>query len=156
MVGCDRDTGAILAFVTGGKLVTDYVVDRCVKFLDRIHPRKVVTVRSDTEHAPQAIIDAIVVKRETEIIPQSGKLKDSASMGHVEATIRWWRGKLKTLRYDVEMRYGRKVTPNHVLWPFLVEISAFLTNAYRVRLDGHTSHFAVTGSDYRGEILPFA
>jgi hypothetical protein len=156
LVGCDRDTGSILAFVTGGKTVTDYVVDRCVKFLDRVHPRKAVTVRSDTEHAPQAIIAAIVAKRETEVTHQSGKLKDSASMGQVEATIRWWRGKLKTLRYDVEMRYGRKVTPNHVLWPFLVEISAFITNAYRVRLDGHTSHFAVTGSTYKGEIIPFA
>ena len=152
LVGCDRDTGSILAFVTGGKQVTEYVVDRRVRFLDRIHPRKAVTVRSDTEHAPQAIIDAIVLQREADVIPQSGKLKDSANMGQVEATIRWWRGKLKTLRYDVEMRYARKVAPNHVLWPFLVEASAFLTNAYRVRLDGHTSNFTATGSVYRGEI----
>ena len=65
-------------------------------------------------------------------------------MGQVESTIRWWRAKLKTLRYGMEMQHGAKLTANHVLWPHLVEAARF-----RVRLDGQTSYFGVYGTAYR-------
>ena len=49
-----------------------------------------------------------------------GSLKDSASMGAVEATIRWFQVKARTLRFDLERRYGKMATPDHILWPWLV------------------------------------
>eukprot|EP00969_Alexandrium_andersonii_P003767 163420-Alexandrium_andersonii.AAC.1 len=64
-------------------------------------------------------------------------------MGSVESAIRWWRAKLLTFRYQLEQDYGRKVTPNHEIWPWMVKHSSWITNRYRVRGDGQASYFGV-------------
>ena len=103
----------------------------------------------------QAIVAKVVEQRETQVTPRTRTLKQSSSMGQVESTIRWWRAKLKTLRYGMEMQHGAKLTPNHVLWPHLVEAASWITARFRVRLDGQTSYFGVYGTAYRGEVIPF-
>ena len=76
-------------------------------------------------------------------------------MGLVETCIRWWRGKMKTFRYDVENKYGTKLTPNHVMWSWLARHSGWTTTRFRVRSDGNTSYFAGHGHNYTGEVVPF-
>ena len=141
MVAVDRDTCFAMSYCTGTKESDDYTVKRLVDYLDRLHPRAAVEVRSDGENAMKSILARIAATREAPVTVSTGKTRDSQSMGRVESTIRWWRGKARTLRYDVEMKYGRKVTPDHAMWPYLVDISSCITSMYRVRVDGQTAHF---------------
>jgi hypothetical protein len=62
---------------------------------------------------------------------------------------------MKTLRYDVENKYGTKLTPNHVMWSWFVRHSGWATTRFRVRGDGHSSYFASHGHEYTGEVVPF-
>ena len=54
----------------------------------------------------------------------------------------------------MEKQYGRKITPNHVLWPYLVELSSWLTARHPVRVDGRTAHFGASGCEYKGDVIP--
>ena len=49
----------------------------------------------------------------------NGHVRDSQSMGSVEAAIQWWRNKLKAIRFCTEARYGIVLDPAHPLWPHL-------------------------------------
>ena len=54
----------------------------------------------------------------------NGKTRDSQSMGFMEVKIRWWRGKVRTLRMAAEAAYGKKLTPTYPVWPFLASWAA--------------------------------
>ena len=114
-----------------------------------------VELKSDGEPALKALKDRVKKKREKPTDLAEGSLKDSASMGAIEATIRWWQAKTRTLRFDLEARYARMMNADHILWPWLVRHASFVMEKYRVRADGSTSHFAAFGCGYKGEILPF-
>ena len=49
-----------------------------------------------------------------------------------------------------------KLTRNDVMWLWAQEHAAKITNAYRRRADGITTHEVAFGCGYTGEILPFA
>ena len=61
----------------------------------------------------------------------------------------------RTLRYDVEERYGIKLTPDSVLWPWVVRHAAFLTARFAKRGSGTTSYQGAYGHSYTGELCPF-
>ena len=63
--------------------------------------------------------------------------------------------KVKAFRFRVEKAYKKKITPNHVLYPWLVRHAGWIVNRYRRRGDGLTSYHAITGTGYTGEIVPF-
>ena len=83
-------------------------------------------------------------------------MRDSKSNGFIESSIRWWQVKARTIRCSVESLYGRRLTSDHCICPWLVRWSALLVDRYRIRLDGQTSYQACFGARYAGEILPFA
>ena len=88
--------------------------------------------------------------------PARGSLMDSASMGLVESTIRWWRARLKTMRLFVERKYGKRLGVKSPLWPFLVMFVSWLTDSFRVRADGTTAYMGCFGHAYNGEICCFS
>ena len=62
---------------------------------------------------------------EGERMPEStGECQDSQSMGAIESTIRWWRGKFRSLRSELETAYGRQIHPQMAVWHYLVTWAA--------------------------------
>ena len=82
-------------------------------------------------------------------------LHSSASNGAAERAIRSVDDEARTLRYDVEDRYGIKLTPDSVLWPWVVRHAAFLTARFAKRGSGTTSYQGAYGHSYTGELCPF-
>eukprot|EP00973_Karenia_brevis_P058723 8178425-Karenia_brevis.AAC.1 len=113
-----------------------------------------IDLRSDTESSVRAIQDKILSLRaaaglKTRIT--NGKTRDSKSMGLVETSIRHWRGKLITLRMDVQAKYGRQLTPGHLLWSWVPRHAAWLITRFQTRADGTTPFFGAFGFSYNGE-----
>eukprot|EP00974_Lingulodinium_polyedra_P031048 2988133-Lingulodinium_polyedra.AAC.1 len=71
--------------------------------------------------ALQRLVQAMRLDKSPEFqtVLSQGSIRDSQSMGSVESAVRWWRGKFRTLRYAVQLRYQCHVDPQHVLWPWL-------------------------------------
>ena len=67
---------------------------------------------SDNEPTIIALKEAVKkdrVGKETDL--REGALRDSQSMGLAESNLRQWQIKARTLRFDVESRYGCTLTP---------------------------------------------
>jgi len=158
LVAVDRDSGFAYGNALASKDADAYSCKEINGFVKQMGYAS-VELRCDNEPAVKAIqqgVLAIRSKEKDKTILTNGKTKDSKSMGLVETTIRWWRGKLKTFRFSVENRYGRKITPKHLMWSWLARHSAWTTSRYRVRGDGTTAFFGVYGHEYQGEICGFA
>ena len=136
------------------KAVSEYSIASVLNFMDELNLERTV-IKTDGEPTICALAKAVKARRKRPTDLEHGSLKDSASMGAVEGPIRWWQAKVRTLRYDLEKRYGIHLTASDPLWPWLTRYTAWATSTYRTRADGNTSHKAAYGVGYRGEILPF-
>ena len=163
LVIVDRDTGCLRAVAVPTKAtgaLDDYLAKCVVGFCDRLALGN-VELKSDNEPTIKALKQravAIRMKEKGEAVKtfvREGSVKDSASMGAVESTIRWWQVKARTLRLDVERRFGKMTTPDDILWLWAVRHASWLMEKHRVRGDGLTSHFAAFGTGYTGEVVPF-
>ena len=157
VVAVDAQTGVVYGNALGSKEADDFTVKEVNKFIRQMGHRK-VDVRCDNEPAPKAIQGKLLALRSAAGEPTvitNGKTKDSQSMGLVETNIRRWRGKLCTLRFDVEAKYGRKLTPSHLLWSWIARHAGQLITKFQPRNDGTTPHFGAFGHSYTGEVLPF-
>ena len=157
LVAVDRDSGYVYGNALATKDADSYSCKELNAFIRQMGYSS-VELRCDNEPSVKAIQQGILdirSKAGDKTVITNGKTRDSQSMGLVETTIRWWRGKLKTFRFAVENRYGRKVTPKHVLWSWLARHSAWTTSRYRARGDGSTAFFSVYGHEYQGEICGF-
>ena len=163
LVVVDRDTGCLRAAAVPTKAVAgvdQYLVKLITSFCDRLSLGN-VELKSDNEETIVALKEAVAANRKKEkgdavkTFVGEGSIKDSASMGSIEATVRWFQVKARVLRFDLERRLGKMVTPDDVHWLWIVRHAAWLMEKYRVRGDGLTSHFAAYGAGYTGEIVPF-
>ena len=124
----DRDTGCLRAVAVPTKAVgalDNYLVKCVAGFCDRLSLCN-VELKSDNEPTIMAIKEQVATLHLKEkgdaakTFVTEGSVKDSASMGAVEATIRWFQVKARTLRLDLEKRYGKMTTPDDILWTWLV------------------------------------
>ena len=119
-----------------------YLRASVVQFLDRLNLGR-VGLLSDNGPTVIALKEAVKkdrVGKETDL--REGTLRDSQPCGLAESNLRQWQIKARTLRFDVESRYGCTRTPDKVVWPWIVKHGAFLVDKYRIRGDGTTSHQA--------------
>ncbi|CAK0861993.1 unnamed protein product [Prorocentrum cordatum] len=158
LVAADRSAGLLYGNALGSKAADDHTVKQLMRFMKQLAYKK-PELRCDTEPAVKALQDKVVNARSEENLEtrvSQGRTRDSTSMGFVETRIRWWRGRLKANRVQVEMNYGIKLTPRSPPWPFLAHHAANVTNWYSRGADGYTAHFAVCGANYTGAVVPFA
>ena len=152
----DRDTNGVISFDVGSKEVNEQSVKLIVDFLLSLDHRK-VELRCDNDYTAQSLQRLVATKRlekspEFTTVLSQGKLKDSPSMGAVESAIRWWRGKFRTLLYQMQLQYQCRIGKDHPMWPWMVHRAGVLNTTYRVRADGATAYFAIHGHHYTGEI----
>ena len=61
----------------------------------------------------------------------------------------------RTLRFQLEMKAGMKITPDLPVWSWIGRHSAWLYTRYHVRASGRTAYEEATDSSYRSEIAVF-
>ncbi|CAK0827151.1 unnamed protein product, partial [Prorocentrum cordatum] len=87
---------------------------------------------------------------------KQGNVKNSQSMGAIEAPIGCFQEKGRTYKFDLEKRYGMKSTADAPIWRWVTRNLTSATSTCRPRADGGASHQADCGVTYNGEILPCA
>ncbi|CAK0789057.1 unnamed protein product, partial [Prorocentrum cordatum] len=158
LVAADRSTGLLYGDALGSKAADDHTAKQLMRFMKQLAYQK-PELRCDTEPAVKALREKVVNARNEDNLEtrvSQGRARDSKSMGFIETRIRWWRGRLKANRVQVEMDCGIKLTPHSSLWPFLAHHAANVTNWYSRGADGYAAHFAVYGVSYTGAVVPFA
>eukprot|EP00971_Amphidinium_carterae_P104207 2063755-Amphidinium_carterae.2 len=158
LIIADMVTGFVKACGASSKKAGEYMVGQVVDFCSQLG-YGAVELRCDGELATIALqhkVQDIRLQKGFRTVLSTGKLRDSASMGCAEAAVRWWRAKLKTLKYHVQEKYAIEVDRSFEIWSWLCRHAAWLTSRYKLRADGLTSHFAAFGASYTGDVVPFS
>ncbi|CAK0800261.1 unnamed protein product, partial [Prorocentrum cordatum] len=156
LVMADRGTLMFNAVSMPTKAVTDYAIASVSSFIEGMH-LTTADIKTDGEPTIVNLVEEVRkrLSKSIKLEEKRGNLKDSQSMGAIEAPIRWFQAKVRTYKFDLEKRYGMKITADAPIWCWLTRYVSWATSTYRPRADGRTSHQAAYGVTYNGEILPF-
>ncbi|CAK0875518.1 unnamed protein product, partial [Prorocentrum cordatum] len=138
LVMADRDTLMFYAVSMPTKAVTDYAIASVSSFIEGMH---LTTADIKTDGEP-TIVNLVEEARKR--LSKSIKLEEK-------------RGNLKvrTYKFDLEKRYGMKITADAPIWCWLTRYVSWATSTHRPRADERTSHQAAYGVTYNGEVIPF-
>ncbi|CAK0811260.1 unnamed protein product, partial [Prorocentrum cordatum] len=156
LVMADRDTLMFNAVSMPTKAVTDYAIASVSSFIEGMH-LTTADIKTVGEPAIVNLVEEVRKKlnKSIKLEEKRGNLKDSQSMGAIEAPIRWFQAKVRTYTFDLEKRYGMRIAADAPIWCWLTRYVSWATSTYRPRADGRTSHQAAYGATYNGEIPPF-
>ncbi|CAK0815286.1 unnamed protein product, partial [Prorocentrum cordatum] len=156
LVMADRDTLMFNAFSMPTKAVTDYAIASVSSFIEGVH-LATADIKTDGEPTIVNLVEEARkrLSKSIKLEEKRGNLKDSQSMGAIEAPIRWFQAKVRTYKFDLEKRYAMKITADAPIWCWLTRYVSWATSTCRPRADGRTSHQAACGVTYNGEIPPF-
>ncbi|CAK0813201.1 unnamed protein product [Prorocentrum cordatum] len=156
LVMADRDTLMFNAISMPTKAVTDNAIASVSSLIEGMH-LTTADIKTDGEPAIVNLVEEVRKKlnKSIKLEEKRGNLKDSQSMGAIEAPIRWFQAKVRTYKFELEKRYGMKITADAPIWRWLTRYVSWATSTYRPRADGRTSHQAAYGVTYNGEIPPF-
>ncbi|CAK0834427.1 unnamed protein product, partial [Prorocentrum cordatum] len=152
--------GVALMFVAASMptmAVTDYAVASVSSFLEGMH-LAAADIKTDGEPTILAAVEEVrkKVSKSIQLEEKRGNLKDSQSMGAIEAPIIWFQAKVRTYMSDLGKRCGMEITAGAPIWCWLARYVSPATSTYRPRADRRASHQGTFGVTYNGDVLPFA
>eukprot|EP00971_Amphidinium_carterae_P205498 4078495-Amphidinium_carterae.2 len=162
LVGVDCSTGYPMAVASTEKTPSKHLSRCVVTFLQRVHGMGQVTLRVDTEPATLKLVEDIIKERGNNTQVEKAKTGEertprysSSSKGTVENMCKVVQGLVRSLRFATESKYLMRVTPDKVIWPYLVRHAAFVLARFHVKPFGVTPFFAVFGEDYKETLTEF-
>ena len=152
----DDDKKAMWALAVEQKGVTEGIVRYLVGVLDQSgYQGQKVTIKTDQEPSILALKRAVSAERVGETVPIESPARASKSNGMMENSVKLWQEQLRTIKHDVESRFGRKIEVDSVLFSWLVPYVADTLNKYKVGVDGVTAYERITGHKCRHFVLGF-
>eukprot|EP00971_Amphidinium_carterae_P298205 5925522-Amphidinium_carterae.1 len=162
LVGVDCATGYPMAVASTEKTPTKHLSRCVVSFLQRVHGLGQVKLRVDTELATLKLVGEVIKDRGGSTLVEKARTEEertprysSSSKGTVENMCKIIQGLVRSLRYATESKYQMRLTPDRVIWPYLVRHAAFILARFHVKPSGVTPYFAVFGEDYKETLTEF-
>ena len=144
----DRDTKAIAAHVVPYKgWDHDWTVEQAVRDFKKWGLRRDLILRSDQEEALQSLIAEIIKHRgadgsqadtQAREFRENSPVGESQSNGLIEAGVKTIEGMVRTLKFGLESRIGRKISTDDPIFYWLVEHAADLVTKFQRGVDGQT------------------
>ena len=123
----DYTTGMLRAIPMAGKNQADYAAASVVHFVRSLYVGR-CRLRCDNEPAIMAVATRVKEKLPDRLLVENSPKYSSSSNGAAERAIRTLNEQLKTMRYDLEGRYGIRITPNSTVWLWMVRHAASSVN----------------------------
>ena len=161
LVARERETRAVLSTVVPKKTTEEWICRRLIAWLREIGLESVdIIVKSDNEPALTSLIASWSTMRAmtsgTRMIIDNSSVGSSKSNGVVERAIQSVQGTIRTIRSDIEGRWGVKIDATHSIWPWIAERAGFLLTRFEVGRDGKTSYERPKGKSAKVQGMAFA
>ena len=128
----------------------DFVIHGILEFLGEIGRKRMI--RSDSEPAVKALVQAVALHREDETVIEEIPVKSSQSIGCNELDHFLVGGMARALRIDMEKRFGDNFPVLHAVYSWILRHSGWLLNRFCVGRDGYTAFQRYKGRIYNGEV----
>jgi hypothetical protein len=128
-------------------MVTDWLKKKC---------NRKVTIRTDGEPLIVAIVERVKAARTEETTLQRSPTRSSQSLGAAERAVRTVKQQFKTLRFQLEAKYGLPLLPSSPIWTWIGRHVAWLYDRYHVMASGKTPFEIYNDHYYKGELCIFS
>ena len=150
LVARERTTRAVLSTVVPRKTTGEWICRRLMAWLREIGLESVdIIVKSDNEPALTSLIASWSKMRAmtsgSRMIIENSPVGSSMSNGIVERAIQSVQGMIRTIRSDIEGRWGVKIDATHSIWQWIAEHAGFLLTRFEVGRDGKTAYERLKG-----------
>ena len=98
----------------------------------------VLTLKSDQESSLEGLLNIVKQQRGEDITVEASAAYDKQSKGEVKYAVQEVQGKVRTLKYALESRIGRKIDPGADYFAWMVSHASLLLNVYHRGDDGRT------------------
>ena len=161
LVARERETRAVLSTVVPRKTTGEWICRRLMAWLREIGLESVdIIVKSDNEPALTSLITSWSTMRAmtsgSRMIVENSPVGSSKSNGIVERAIQSVQGMIRTIRSDIEGRWGVKIDATHSIWPWIAEHAGFLLTRFEVGRDGKTAYERLKGKSAKVQGIAFA
>ena len=157
LVSKDKASKLLCAHVVPNKGAgVDWVVEQCLRDLERMGYLGRVTLRADQEPALVDLLRSIGrLRHDGHTILELATVEDSKSNGFAERAVRSVEEMVRTLKVDLERRLEARVPIDSPALPWLVEHAVDLVNKLQVGSDGRTAYERLKLKRYHGEMYRF-
>ena len=139
LTGVDLTTKTPYCAALTAEISEDYVVASIVTWIDGLGHVGKIKIVSDGEPQLVALMTKVKAKRTTETLCLTTPVASGASIGTLASMQDKLAGQARTLKSDLEHRYGLEISAGHAIWPWLVRHCAWIISRYDVGSDGRTS-----------------
>ena len=151
----DDRSGATMATAVRHKGTGDgWALEYALKFIKFLGYKRII-LKSDQEPAMMDFKTTIQKMFEGEAMIEDSQVKDKATNGFIENSIREVEGMIRTLKDQVEKYSGVKVNKDSPLLPWLVIHASNLITCYKIQPDGRSSYQRLKGKRAYAYIAPF-
>ena len=150
----DRKAGTVKAHMVEEKGINAFAVKRIGQDLALLGYKRIV-FKSDNEPAILALKQAVKNESAVEIVMEESPVGESASNGEVENAIKQVEGQFRTVKSNVEEKYGEKLVSTHMSVPWMIRHAAELIDRFAVGQDGRTSYQRRKGKRFGGQMMEF-
>ena len=154
----DDDTKAFGAHVVTVKGNVEWVAEKVAEDIEKMGHVGKISMKTDQESALKDLrqgVKEIRAKKGQETIPEESKVYDSQSNGVAERAVQSVECIVRTHKFALEKRIGKKIPCAHPIMTWLVENATDMLNKFHVGKDGRTAHERIRGKPYHGEVVDF-
>ena len=132
----------------------DHTTNNVLKFIKRLCHNS-IQFKTDGEPSVKILADKILTGR----LPLKTHVKhtprySSPPLGAVGVMQKLVQGQVRTLKSELEAKYGMHIKPEDVVWPWLVRHTAWVIERMHTKQSGHPAFRDTTGEWYKGELVP--
>ena len=80
-----------------------------------------------------------------QVVCEESPVGESQSLGSVNIEVQSGQDQVRTLRYAVDTRHGKRIDEHSVVIPWMVQHAAGILNRFRMGIDGRTAYQRVKG-----------
>ena len=154
----DVETGYVAAIPAASKGSDNlgYLADMVIKFLKLMRHER-VTLRTDNEPVIKALANKVkgVWSKHHPMFLQETPVYSSQSNGRAERAIQTVRRLAASLKMQVELKLGIKLTPEMHGWPRVIRHAAWTHNRFHVKLNGRTCFEELYQTRYKHDVVPW-
>ena len=161
LVARERETRVVLSTVAPRKTTGEWICRRLMAWLREIGLESVdITAKSDNEPAPTSVIASWSTMRAmtsgSRMSSRTVRLAVRRATELSRGRSRSVQGMIRTIRSDIEGRWGVKIDATHSIWPWIAEHAGFLLTRFEVGRDGNTAYERLKGKSAKVQGMAFA
>ena len=150
-----RNSKALFSFIVPQKGENEYAIMKSVQYITKILGYRKFIFKGDQEPALRTLMDRVSRLCGEQVIFEESPVGESQSNGAIENAVQRIQGQYRSMKSDLETRYGKKIPSDHPALVCLVMHAGLTMFRFTKGSDGNTAYRRLKGKEFTKPYLKF-